>query len=292
MKAKKKEAIVDILGGFGNQLFQLSFANYLRSKDYKVLINLYNFRRVSKEKNSIITNRELMLPLEYFGFQEVNYNNFIKYDLIDKLKLNNSNIIMSDKFIGKNLSWFNDTNLDLNKSTKFNRFTGYWQNLEILNKNKEFLIKGLSKNKQIREALDFKPLNGSTALHVRRTDYISMGENLNEEYYKSSIEYGKKNIKNFHYEIFTDDVTWVGKKDIFRDAEKVNPFIDNKENTITSFANMLKNENFIIANSSFSFFASFLKEAKDSKVLYPDPWFKKQPAKTLSKNIWIPIKNN
>ncbi len=52
MKIKKKEAIVDILGGFGNQLFQLSFANYLRSNDYKVLINLYNFRRVSKEKNS------------------------------------------------------------------------------------------------------------------------------------------------------------------------------------------------------------------------------------------------
>ena len=40
MKAKKKEAIVDILGGFGNQLFQLSFANYLRGSGFKVYINL------------------------------------------------------------------------------------------------------------------------------------------------------------------------------------------------------------------------------------------------------------
>ena len=39
MKLKKKYAVVTILGGFGNQLFQLCFANSLKEKGFKVFIN-------------------------------------------------------------------------------------------------------------------------------------------------------------------------------------------------------------------------------------------------------------
>ncbi len=292
MKVKQDEAVVDILGGFGNQLFQLSFANYLRSKGYKVFINLNNFRRVSKERNSIITNRELILPLSYFKFHELSSKKFIKYDLIDKLKFNNLNKFMTNKFTSYYFSWFNDKNLDLKKSSKFNRFTGYWQSLKILEDNKDFLISGLSKNKDIFEGLKSLPKKGSTALHVRRTDYLEMGEDLNENYYREALNYAKNNISNFNYEIFTDDEDWVKERKIFKDATKINSFQDNKENTILSFSSMLKNENFIISNSTFSLLASFLKETNKSIVLYPDPWFKKLERNNLAKSSWIPIKNN
>ena len=33
-------AVVEIKGGFGNQIFQYSFANYLRNKGYKVTVNI------------------------------------------------------------------------------------------------------------------------------------------------------------------------------------------------------------------------------------------------------------
>ena len=36
-----KKAVVFIKGGFGNQLFQLSFANYIREMQYDVKINNY-----------------------------------------------------------------------------------------------------------------------------------------------------------------------------------------------------------------------------------------------------------
>mgnify|MGYP001416110872 CR=1 FL=1 len=292
MKVKQDEAVVDILGGFGNQLFQLSFANYLRSKGYKVFINLNNFRRVSKERNSIITNRELILPLSYFKFDELSSKKFIKYDLIDKLKFNNLNKFMTNKLTRYYFSWFNDKNLDLEKSSKFNRFTGYWQSLKILENNKDFLISGLSKNKDIFEGLESLPKKGSTALHVRRTDYLEMGEDLNENYYREALNYAKNNIINFNYEIFTDDEDWVKERKIFKDATKINSFQDNKENTILSFSSMLKNENFIISNSTFSLLASFLKETNKSTVLYPEPWFKKLERNNLAKSSWIPIKNN
>ena len=33
-------------------------------------------------------------------------------------------------------------------------------------------------------------------------------------------------------------------------------------------------DNFIISNSSLSFFGAFLSESKKKKVIYPKPWFK------------------
>ena len=55
------------------------------------------------------------------------------------------------------------------------------------------------------EALNYKGVNGSTSLHIRRGDYLLISENLNDEYYIKAIEYAKNNIEDFHYEIFTDD---------------------------------------------------------------------------------------
>ena len=44
--------MIDIQGGFGNQLFQFSYAKYLEKKQFKVFINLNNFKRVANERNN------------------------------------------------------------------------------------------------------------------------------------------------------------------------------------------------------------------------------------------------
>ena len=150
----------------------------------------------------------------------------------------------------------------------------------------------LKKDSSILEALNNNPVKGSTALHVRRGDYIKISENLSNDYYEKALEYAENNIKNFNYEIFSDDVDWVKKNNIFKSATKIQPFENSLENTKDSFANMMKNENFIISNSSFSLMAAFLNESKDSKVIFPDPWFRNQNYQKLSKKNWIPIVNN
>ena len=63
-----EKAIVYLKGGFGNQLFQLSFANYLRSNGVNVKINLKFFRNLGDN-----TPRELILPLSFFDFKSQNY---------------------------------------------------------------------------------------------------------------------------------------------------------------------------------------------------------------------------
>ena len=53
-----KKAVVFIKGGFGNQLFQFAFANYLRINNYKVTLNTDLFR-----VNGTSTPRELTILL-------------------------------------------------------------------------------------------------------------------------------------------------------------------------------------------------------------------------------------
>ena len=84
----KKIAIVEILGGLGNQLFQLAFANYLKENNVRVLISTNILDKVNNEKDPVIARRNLAFPLYYFGFEEINYtsvtltSHFTYYSLI------------------------------------------------------------------------------------------------------------------------------------------------------------------------------------------------------------------
>ena len=65
-----EKATVFLKGGFGNQLFQFSFAEHLRKNNYKVDINSGLLNQTGKQ-----TPRELILPVKYFGFNEQKYIN-------------------------------------------------------------------------------------------------------------------------------------------------------------------------------------------------------------------------
>ena len=54
----KKIAIVYIKGGLGNQIFQISFANYLSNLGLKVFVNLSNFKKSKKIKNLDVDLRQ------------------------------------------------------------------------------------------------------------------------------------------------------------------------------------------------------------------------------------------
>ena len=53
------KAVVEIKGGLGNQIFQYSFANYLKTKGYRVTVNI---NKSNPQRFPLNSN--------YFGFQE------------------------------------------------------------------------------------------------------------------------------------------------------------------------------------------------------------------------------
>ena len=54
---------------------------------------------------------------------------------------------------------------------------------------------------------------------------------------------------------------------------------------------MLKYKHFIVGNSSFAFWAAYLKSDINSYVTVPDPWIKNHNHPVLRKTNWHTIKN-
>ena len=144
-------------------------------------------------------------------------------------------------------------------------------------------------------------------IHVRRGDFVREGKELKIDYYQKSIEILKNNKIN-KYDIFTDDPDWVSKQKIFKNVHKVFSqksgkdikyiksginSIDDKNETIETFSSMLEYKHFVIGNSSFAFWAAYLKSDQDSIVTIADPIFRndKTNVNKLAQESWYLVNN-
>jgi hypothetical protein len=275
MKTMKTYGVVTILGGFGNQLFQLCFANYLKENGLNVTIDTSVLEKVLFEKNPSITQRSLLLPLDYFGFKSVS---IYQKNLLTILKL---------PLIRKLTSTFSESRFELETIRKINLFNGYWQSGKYLHGNKSFLKTSLSHDKKLKEGLNTQIKDGSVALHVRRTDYLPLKQELHNSFYTNALSVMQKEVPDFHYSVFTDDFNWVKGNKIFADADE----IYSSSNILDDFYKMLLNQHFIVGNSTFSLMAAFLKEELDTKIIVADPWFRGEENKDFIKDNWIKINN-
>jgi len=280
----KKYSIVYLMGGFGNQIFQFSFANDLKQKGHKVLIDNSNYKKQNKTE---ILLREQILPSKYFSFNEptfllkfvIKFFDFVRKDNFSNHRLNP-------------LKKFNDKNYEVSKESYLNYYVGYWQNPEKLEKNRDFLIKSLSNDEVLKEYFLKNPIKGSTLVHVRRNDYVKMNEALKIDYFTDAINKAESQIEKFNFDIFTDDYEWVKSQKIFQKANNIFYSSNSKEDTIQTFGKMLVFENFIISNSTYSLVAAILGDKGESYVYYPDPWFRNNIKNLKLKNNWIKLANN
>jgi len=173
-----------------------------------------------------------------------------------------------------------------------NFFVGYWQDINLILNNKDFLYSSLSRNALIKKGLDYQSKPGKTLLHIRRGDYLEMGEALSIEYYKNALRTADKEINEFEYEIFTDDIDWVKNHSVFHSANDIHYSSASKEDTINAFSRMLMNNNFIISNSTFSLLPAILKENATSKIISPFPWYRNSNKSINLRKQWIKLDNN
>lgn len=284
MKNKKRISIL-LMGGLGNQVFQLVKAQQLKDLGYKVSIDTSNFKEFEKNKNQLFIHRKQVFPISYFDFNETSFLEKSLYNLFTTLR--------KYHLVPKLLNIVNEINdysqLESSFST-INKAIGYWQDLENLRKYKNFAIHSLTKNEELLRGFNSEIVSGSTLLHVRRGDYVNLNENLNDIFYEKSLDYCKNNIESFHYEVFTDDYEWVKSNKVFKDANYIHSDNISVKNTIESFGKMINNENFIIGNSTFSLIAAVLSEKENSKVIVADPWFKNKKRDLNLPDNWIKIK--
>ena len=297
-----KKATVFIKGGLGNQLFQFSFAKFLEQNNYSVNINT---NLLDAHGNN--TRRSLIFPTKYFGFNEQSSFSKKKFDYF--MRLHYSKII-SNSYFGKYFEDYKyskeDTNIS-NQESKLYFLNGYWKNMKYLDYMEDFIISSISKNPIIKDGFKSQLQENYAMIHVRRRDFIKNNWHLDISFYEESINLIKNKSKKIKFDIFTDDENWVKKQKIFSHAMNIYPqkrneimepinhnhYIgDDKEETIKTFSKMLKYRNFIVGNSSFAFWAAFLRSDKNSIVTVPDPWFRNNDHQTLKKANWITVKNN
>ena len=278
----RKLAIVEIKGGLGNQVFQYSFGKYLESSGFRVLYNLDFFTSSKNLEN--VTERDFLLKELSCEINEVSR-------LMQKLSDTFNYLINSKKiksifpFINKYIYQYlkekdYDKDLEYKDYLIINYFDGYWQNnIYHLKTQKESLLNIFHINNQDIESLN----NDRVLIHVRRQDYLKLGIDLPQNYYQNAINLLKKDLKEFEFDIFTDDKEWVLNQNIFSDFRNI---YGEDDDPIESFKKMLCYKHFIIANSTYSYLAAFFGEKQDSKVFMPYKWSVNKNKDFLTHNSW------
>ncbi len=222
----KNSALIDIMGGLGNQLHQISFAKYLEDNGFEVFISTDWFNR--HNFNDGTTKRDLEINIEDFNLNIANnkiLNKFQRLDNISNLKFLKRLYNSRFNFIYK---LHEGNSFKEGKTYSYNRFTGYWQDPRYLNDSKEFLKNGLSKNSIYKNKIKNKQTESNTLIHIRKGDYIGWNEDLPDKYFINALSRLKSDNESIGYDIFTDEQNINKNLDLYKNAKNIFNNLDEK----------------------------------------------------------------
>lgn len=268
--------IVGLSGGLGNQLFQYASAKAL----------------------SLRLNLPLKLDLTWFSCNPSRAYELDKYSLTEELFFDKlfwslrlgcvKNKIFrkfGEFYLGKPV--FREKNFDFNQEflslSQSVYMEGYWQSHLYFSGYKDSILKSVifkgampSSVLEILSVINAK--KNSVCVHVRRGDYINDVKNLQiyascpVNYYVNAINLLNQDLEDIHCFIFSDEIDWA------RHNIKLNAgctFVDvNSPSDPGLDLELMRNcKHFVIANSSFSWWAAWLGSYENKKVIAPKNWF-------------------
>lgn len=120
------------------------------------------------------------------------------------------------------------------------------------------------------------------SIHIRRGDYITDSNfaNLDISYYEEALNTFDKDILVL---IFSDDIEWCEDQKIFKEDRFI---ISKSKNSYIDLCLMTLCDYHIIANSSFSWWGSWL--AKSKKTIAPKNWFSGEFSNWNTKDLYLP----
>jgi hypothetical protein len=286
--------IVQLKGGFGNQLFQYA-AGYSLAKHcaapLKVDVSEFTVEAGEKDTPRNYELQYLAIPPVIATKQEV-----------DEIK--NTSVIQT--YFEKLLPSYKRR---VYKESRFEFDTNFWQAgtniyLKGYRQSEKYFAPytaDIKKNFQLQERLTghLQPLSlalqqkESVSIHIRRGDYLQQHMKdyhgvLGQEYYQTAIDTINSVVPNPSYFIFSDSVEWV------KENLKFSGQVEFISGTITKthyedFYLMSKCKHNIIANSSFSWWAAWLNSNSTKKVIAPKKWFNKAAINTkdLIPESWV-----
>lgn len=255
--------VVKLLGGLGNQLFQYALGRQLQTK-YKtgLYLDLSNFE-VDELRKYELCNLSIS---EYF-LPPIVLKVMIKLKILKKYYQNGRKYDEGVFKAGSNI-----------------HLVGYWQSEKYFRDIKDILVEEIIDKEIISSYYQFNNLSecNTVALHVRRQDYVINSETANHhgaldvEYYNNAVDLMNKNVTDPHYIVFTDDVAWA-KANIVLNQQTTYWENDSEDKSWHDLILMSSCKHFIIANSSYSWWAAWLAEKETTMIIAPSRWFNGTP---------------
>jgi len=263
----------NLVGGLGNQLFQIftTISYAIKSKEKFIFLNSETIGTgITKVRNTYWEN--LLYRLK--PFLTVNFQNYI--------------VIRETGFT------FNDiiSEINYNKINNNTCLYGYFQSDKYFQNYYETICKMLdidNQKKTVSKSYSDFNLENTVSMHFRLGDYKllpNVYQILTYEYYKKAFEYiinfykviENQNICNLHIWFFCEDNDLEDVNIIIEQLKLEFPhnFINRAPSSLKDWEQMLLMsccKHNIIANSSFSWWGSYLNSNPDKIVCYPETWF-------------------
>lgn len=264
--------IVRLKGGLGNQMFQYALGRALvEKKGGKLYLDIRDFEKDKLREYEL--DKRNITGICYGGVW------LDLYAILERVCRKIGSRKVFNKLCGVCIE---EKEFLMQKITTEKYLDGYWQNTDYFKAIRPILIREFEYLGEITESQkqiirDMQNSN-SVAMHVRRGDYLTgaaarLYVSLDRAYYDEALGYLNGKISDLKIYIFSDDIEWC--KQVFTDLKNV-VFVDSSISTSQHIdLELMKNcKHFIIANSTFSWWASWLSDHSEKIVIAPDHWFK------------------
>lgn len=256
-----KRIYVPVFGGLGNQMFQLAFSIALKHCHGRspVLVDATGYARTRRAWELAVFGVE--------GRRSVGLSLGLRVASVLSRPFPASSVVLRDS-----------GNPDLSaRSIAVSRAAiGYWQSPAYFSCCEEL----------VRSTLQFPdpptprpvPCRSHIAVHIRRGDYVSNSATraahlvCTDDWYASAMELARETVPNALFHVYTDDVPWA--RSHFRHAKDVCVSSDYPSGpTWHDMAHMARFHHFVISNSTYSWWASYLGARSGSHVWAPRHWY-------------------
>jgi hypothetical protein len=247
---------VVVQGGVGNQLFQYAYGRTLMERGKEVLFNISCFDGETKYTKRFYALDAFLLSSHI----SVTHSARPRQHFLKRL-WNALDVDRRVRYVSP----------DLQVTTYV--ADGYYNSERYFSFFRETLLKEIVLRERSDHYVEWEQriLNAKNPLiiHVRRTDYVGSGfVNLDESYYMEALNLFKKEEADVF--VFSDDVAFVREMFDF-------PFTLVSGNGLADYEELMLmslGKNFIIANSTFSWWGAWLSQREGKKVVAPKRWFK------------------
>lgn len=281
--------IVKFKGGLGNQMFQYAFGRYLTrvfggevmfdcqterlpeicelsadckfidDKQAKKVVRLYKFRKASRTKRKLFAMFNSAFNRKYY-FEKTREE------------------------------------VDVSKLDKKVYFDGYWQCWKYFENQKDNLKKEFFPKAGLSEAaqkdIAFISQRETVCLGIRLGDYTAEQQHYmvcGADYYRRAIEYCLDHVNNPLFYVFSNDVE--GAKAIMKEfAGRAEVIYREEKDVLVNYEEMqvmAACRHAIIPNSTFHWWAAWLKDGGEHVIIAPEKWFGDGKKIDIVPNGWI-----